>query len=183
MYRGVRNLGRRFFWSPTMRCFILHAVLVVAGDCVRAQSVIPLVDIKSIDPTIVIELRYAGANNLAGRALYPPGTPALVRPEVASRLVTAQAILRRYQYQLKIWHAYRPKSVQMPRWPAAHNNDYVADPQAGAGSLHSWGVAVDATLIDTWKRPLLMPTDLHHFPPAALWHSTPGEPAILTPLQ
>ncbi len=48
-----------------MRCFILHAVLVVAGDCVRAQSVIPLVDIKSVDPTIVIELRYAGATDAA----------------------------------------------------------------------------------------------------------------------
>jgi D-alanyl-D-alanine dipeptidase len=52
-----------------MRCFIVLAVLVVAGNCVSAQSVIPLVDIKSVDPTIVIELRYAGANraNAGGR--------------------------------------------------------------------------------------------------------------------
>ncbi len=89
-----------------MRCFnvpfISSAAVVVAVKCVTAQTAVPLVDIKSVDPTMVIELRYAGANNLAGRALYPPGTPALVRPEVASRLVTAQAIMRRYQYQLKI---------------------------------------------------------------------------------
>jgi|SRR5215813_9816006 len=123
-----------------MRCFILLAVLVVAGNCVRAQSAIPLVDIKSVDPTIVIELRYAGANNLAGRPLYPPRTPALVRPEVALRLGAAQASLRRYKYGLKIWDAYRPRSVQMQLWQAAHkNHDYVADPQAGAGSLHSLG--------------------------------------------
>src|SRR5437773_11869117 len=113
MYRGVRNLGRRFFWSPTMRCFILHAVLVVAGDCVRAQSVIPLVDIKSVDPTIVIELRYAGANILAGRALYPPGTPALVHPEVALPLVAARAILRRYKYRLKIWGGYCRRTLEV----------------------------------------------------------------------
>src|SRR5438046_7318591 len=97
-----------------MRCFnvsfILPAAAVVAVKCVAAQTAIPLVDIKSVDPTIVIELRYAGANNLAGRALYPPGTPALVRPEVASRLIAAQTFLRQYQYQLKIWDAYRPKS-------------------------------------------------------------------------
>src|SRR5215472_5794314 len=145
--------------SPTVRCFILLAVLVVAGNCVRAQSAIPLVDIKSVDPTIVIELRYAGANNLAGRALYPPGTPALVRPEVASRLVAAQAFLRHFRYGLKIWDAYRPKSVQMQLWQAAHHNEHLADPEAGAGSLHSWGVALDATLIDMWNRAVLMPTD------------------------
>src|SRR5215475_8907929 len=141
MYRGIRNIGRRFFGSPTMTCFILLAVLVVAGNCVRAQSAIPLVDIKSVDPTIVIELRYAGANNLTGRALYPPKTPALVRPEVASRLVAAQRFLSRHHYGLKIWDAYRPKSIQMQLWRAVHNNKYVADPQVGAGSLHSWGLA------------------------------------------
>src|SRR5437762_11951702 len=156
-----------------MRCFNVSFILpaaVVVVNSMAAQTALPLVDSKSIDPTIVIELRYAGANNLAGRALYPPGTPALVRPEVASRLVAAQAILRRYQYQLKIWDAYRPKSVQMQLWQAAHNNDYVADPQAGAGFLHSWGVAVDATLIDTWIRSVLMPTYIDDFTPSSMWH-------------
>jgi zinc D-Ala-D-Ala dipeptidase len=161
-----------------MRCFIVLAMLVVAENCLRAQSAIPLVDIKSVDPTIVIELRYAGANNLAGRALNP-GTPALVRPEVALRLVAAQASLRHYNYGLKIWDAYRPASVQMQLWQAAHkNHDYVADPQTGAGSLHSWGVAVDATLVDRWHRPVLMPTDFDNFTPAAMWHYRGADPAI-----
>ena len=165
-----------------MKCFnipfILPAAVVLAVKCVAAQTAIPLVDIKSVDPTIVIELRYAGANNLAGRALYPPKTPALVRPEVASRLVAAQAFLRHYRYGLKIWDAYRPKSVQMQLWQAAHHNAYIADPEAGAGSLHSWGVAVDATLIDVWNRPVQMPTDFDNFTPAAMWHYRGAEPAI-----
>ena len=127
---------------------------------------------------MVIALRYAGANNLAGRALYPPKTPALVRPEVASRLVAAQAFLRHYRYGLKIWDAYRPKSVQMQLWQAAHHNAYIADPEAGAGSLHSWGVAVDATLIDVWNRPVQMPTDFDNFTPAAVWHYRGADPAI-----
>jgi zinc D-Ala-D-Ala dipeptidase len=168
--------------GQAMRCFnvpfISSAALVLAVKCVAAQTAIPLVDIKSVDPTIVIELRYAGTNNLVGHALYPSGTPALVRPEVARRLVRAQAFLRRYQYQLKIWDAYRPKSVQVQLWQAAHNNDYVADPQAGAGSLHSWGVAVDATLVDRWNRPVLMPTDFDDFTPAAMWHYRGPDPAI-----
>jgi zinc D-Ala-D-Ala dipeptidase len=164
-----------------MRCFnvsfILPAAVAVVNN-VAAQTAIPLVDIKSVDPTIVVELRYAGANNLFGRALYPPGTRALVRPEVASRLVAAQAFLRRYHYRLKIWDAYRPKSVQVQLWQTVDNNDYVANPQAGAGSLHSWGVAVDATLIDTWNRPVTMPTDFDDFTPAAMWHYRGADPAI-----
>jgi D-alanyl-D-alanine dipeptidase len=150
----------------------------VAVKCLVAQTAIPLVDIKSVDPTIVIELRYAGTNNLAGRALYPPKTPALVRPEVASRLVSAQAFLWRYHCGLKIWDAYRPKSVQMQLWQAVRNNDYVADPQVGAGSLHSWGLALDATLIDALNRPLQMPTDFDDFTPAAMWHYRGADSAI-----
>src|SRR6184192_2092563 len=158
--------------------FIAILLSIMALKSAAAEPAIPLVDIKSVDPTIVIELRYSGPNNLAGRALYSPGTPALVRPEVASRLVTAQAFLRRYQYQLKIWDAYRPKFVQTQLRQAAHNNDYVADPRAGAGSLHSWGVAVDATLIDAWNRLVLMPTDFDNFTPAAMWHYQGAEQTI-----
>jgi len=73
--------------------FIAVVLSIMALNSAAAEPAIPLVDIKSVDPTIVIELRYSGPNNLAGRALYSRGTPALVRPEVASRLVRAQAFL------------------------------------------------------------------------------------------
>lgn len=159
---------------------------MIAGLAATLQpavaQAIPLVDIKSVDPTIVIDLRYGGPNNIAGRALYPPGTTALVRPEVAQRLGIAQKFLRRYNYALKIWDAYRPRSVQTQLWQASRNNDYVADPEAGAGSLHAWGVAVDATLTDTWNRPVRMPTDFDDFTPAAMWKYQGTDPAIRTHL-
>jgi len=148
----------------------LHALL--------AQENLPLVDIRTVDPTIVIDLRYAGSNNVAGRALYSPGTRPMVRAEVAQRLVSAQRFLHRYNYGLKIWDAYRPRAVQLELWKASHNNDFVADPNAGAGSLHSWGVAVDATLTDTWHRPVTMPTDFDDFTPAAMWKYQGADPTI-----
>ncbi len=159
-------------------CLILVLAAAATVHDTIAQSGIPLVDIKAIDPTIVVELRYAGPNNIAGHALYPPGTPAIVRPEVAQRLIAAQKFLRRYNCGLKIWDAYRPKSVQVQLWQVAHNNDFVADPSVGAGSLHSWGVAVDATLIDTWGRPVSMPTDFDDFTPAAMWKYQGSDPSI-----
>ena len=128
----------------------------------------PLVDIQSVNPTIMVELRYAANNNLVKHPLYPQGTRALARPEVVAALTKAQTILRRYQYGLKIWDAYRPAAVQTKLWHASRNSDYVADPEVGVGSLHSWGIAVDATLVDSWNRPVRMPSDFDDFTPAAM---------------
>jgi D-alanyl-D-alanine dipeptidase len=146
--------------------FAAMAVGLLSSD---ANAGGPLVDIRSVDPTIVVELRYAGRNNLVGYPLYSRGTCALARPEIASGLAAAQAFLRRYQFGLKIWDAYRPVAVQEKLWQASHNCDYVANPEIGVGSLHSWGVAVDATLVDTWNRPVRMPSDFDDFTPAAMW--------------
>ena len=131
-----------------------------------------LVDIQSVDPTIVVELRYAGNNNLLKHPLYPQGTRALARPEVVAALTKAQTTLRHYQYGLKIWDAYRPAAVQAKLWQASRNSDYVANPEVGVGSLHSWGIAVDATLVDSWNRPVSMPSDFDDFTPAAMWRYT-----------
>ena len=115
-----------------------------------------------------MRLRYAGRRNFLRHSLYPRGTHALARPEVASGLAVTQSILRRYQYGLKIWDAYRPVAVQAMLWQASHNSDYVANPEIGAGSLHSWGIAVDATLVDSRTRDVPMPTDFDDFTTAAM---------------
>ena len=147
---------------------LVVAVLITAQSLSAEESKLQLLDIRSIDPSIVVELRYTGRNNLTGHALYPPGTRALVRPEVAERLATAQRFLRRRAHGLKIWDAYRPRSVQVQLWRAAPANDYVADPETAIDSLHMWGVAVDATLVDSRNQPVMMPTDFDDFTPAAM---------------
>jgi D-alanyl-D-alanine dipeptidase len=152
------------------------AIAGLSGGAFADQ--IQLVNIKRVDPTILIDLRYAGKHNIAGRALYPPGTLALTRPEVARRLVVAQSFLRRYNYGLKICDAYRSERVQAKLWQAARNNDFVADPAAGAGSMHTWALAVDATLVDTWHRPVEMPSDFDDFSPAAMWKYQGSDPVI-----
>jgi D-alanyl-D-alanine dipeptidase len=130
-----------------------------------------LVDIRLIDPTIVVELRYAGKRNIANRQLYPQGMPALVRPVLARKLAQAQGILRRKGFGLKIWDAYRPKHAHDQLWQFSPMSDYVADPE-GIGSLHTWGMAVDATMIDSRGRDVRMPTDFDDFSPSAMLHYT-----------
>ncbi len=165
-------LTREFDFYPFRHrakvAILLLAAFITAQSLRAEEGKLELVDIKSIDPSIVVELRYASRNNLTGHALYPRGTPALVRPEVAQRLVIAQRFLRQRAHGLKIWDAYRPRSVQVQLWQAAPATDFVADPETTNGSLHNWGLAVDVTLINARNKAVIMPTDFDDFTPAAM---------------
>jgi D-alanyl-D-alanine dipeptidase len=164
------STGRR-----AVTAMLLFFALFITAQSVAAEEIkLELVDIKSIVPSVVVELRYAGTHNAVHRALYPPSMPALIRPKVAQQLLAAQNFLRRNGYGLKIWDAYRPKSVQRQLWQFAHDESYVANPDDGVGSMHTWGVAVDATLVDVSGRPVSMPTDFDDFTPAAVlrYHGT-----------
>src|SRR5438105_14446755 len=127
-----------------------------------------LVDVAKVDPTIVIDLRYATEHNVAGRALYPPGTTALILPSVAQQLAGAQAWLKQFRYRLKIWDAYRPKEAQELLWKYAQKDQFVSNPEKGFGSMHSYGVSVDATLVDDWSQDASMPTKFDEFTAQAI---------------
>jgi zinc D-Ala-D-Ala dipeptidase len=136
------------------------------------------VDIKSVDSSIVIDLRYASPNNVTRRPLYPPDTPALVRASVAERLVVAQKYLKEKGYGLKIWDAYRSRETQLKLWQTTQNRSYVANPKEGVGSMHIRGAAVDATLVDASGRDVPMPTDFDSFTPAALIEYKGGDQTV-----
>ena len=150
------------------RVFCGGAAVLCFGASVAYAAEPELVNIRSIDPTIVVELRYAGTRNITRRALYPENMPALLRPSVAHKVANAHRILRPYGFGIKIWDAYRPKAAHDQLWEAAKNASYVADPLSGKGSLHTWGVAVDATLVDLQGNEVKMPTDFDEFTPAAM---------------
>jgi zinc D-Ala-D-Ala dipeptidase len=165
----IRELAFRSRRRCTVFVMLPLFAASVAGETPGAEKIkFKLVDIRSIDPSIVVELRYAGTHNAMHRPLYPPSMPALIRPGVGQQLADAQRFLRPYKFGLKIWDAYRPGSVQSQLWQFTHNDLYVANPEIGVGSLHTWGLAVDATLVDAWGKSVLMPTDFDEFTPAAL---------------
>src|SRR5437660_479464 len=115
--KAKMETGRRNLWLSLL---VALAPMLLSNN---ANANGPLVDIQSENPTILVELRYAGSNNLLKQPLYPHGTRALARPEIASALTAAQTFLRRYQYGLKIWDAYRPVAAQTRLWEASHNSD------------------------------------------------------------
>jgi D-alanyl-D-alanine dipeptidase len=126
----------------------------------------PMVDLAEVVPSIVIELRYATARNITGKPIYPAKARCLVRASTAERLKKAQAELQAKKLGLKIWDAYRPAWVQKVLWEAVKNPEYVGEPSRG-GSLHTYGAAVDVTLVDARGREVRMPTDFDDFTPAA----------------
>jgi len=95
------------------------------------------VNIRDVAPTIAIELRYATSNNIAHRPLYPFNMQPMIRAGVAHRLIEVQAILRRRQYGLKIWDAYRPRELHAQLWRFVPKNDYVANPNDATSSMHT----------------------------------------------
>ena len=154
--------------SHSLRCFVLLLGALACGVAGLGAAEPELVDINSVDPTIVVELRYAGVRNIAMRPLYPVNMPAMLRPSVAKQLKAAEAGLLPRGYRLKIWDAYRPKLAQDQLWQLWPNKNHIANPADGIGSLHTWGVAVDATLVDNNGRELSMPTDFDDFTSAAV---------------
>ncbi len=126
-----------------------------------------LVEIRRIDPTILVEMRYATTHNCVGAALYPPDFPCLARPETAVRLHLVQTLLHDWGYRLKIWDAYRPKTAHQKLWEKYSMHGFVADPAKGPGSLHSWGLAVDLTMVDLLGHEVKMPSDFDVFTPNA----------------
>src|SRR6185369_8680087 len=106
----------------------------------RGRSV-DLVEVRSIDARLRVDLRYATANNFTGRVIYPVARAILERP-AAEALRRANDRAHTAGYGLMILDAYRPWSVTRTFWDEfPMHRAYLADPLEG--SRHNRGCAVD----------------------------------------
>ena len=119
-----------------------------------------LVDIKQINPRIVVAIPYATPNNFLKKQVYPVNKCLLLKP-VAENLSSVQQELETQGLGLKVWDCYRPLSVQKKMWKLLPDPRYVANP--AKGSNHNRGTAVDLTLVDSNGKELKMPTAFDNF--------------------
>ena len=131
-----------------------------------------LVDVRSVDPTIAVSLRYLTSDNFAGAPL--PGyeaNRAYLRREAASALGRVQKQLRADGLGLLIWDGYRPVSGTegMVAWAERTGNmKYFKQGYIARRSRHNMGVAVDLTLVSLETgTPLEMGTPFDTFSKAA----------------
>jgi zinc D-Ala-D-Ala dipeptidase len=133
-----------------------------------------LVDVRSVVPDAVIDLRYATTNNFVGIPLYPADARCLIHASLAQGLAAAADILRRGGERLVFWDCYRPHEVQVRMFQEVPNPNWVARPSEFARS-HESGRSVDVTLADAhygWR--LDMGTDFDDFTPRSLAYATEG---------
>jgi len=149
---------------PVLRVFCVSAVILSAGctagnGCLE-QKLQPspveknmkragLVDVKTVDPDIMVDLRYSTESNFLGSDVYGAMDQCYLQPEVARMLKKAHEILRTRcpQCRLVVLDGARPRQVQQKMWNAVMGTEkekYVADPSRG--SNHNYGAAVDVTI-------------------------------------
>jgi zinc D-Ala-D-Ala dipeptidase len=133
-----------------------------------AASAAGFVDVRSVVPDAIIDLRYATPNNFVGVPLYPAGARCLVHESMAPGLASAAATLRATGDRLQFWDCYRPHDVQVRMFDLVPNPAWVARPGPYARS-HEAGRSVDVTIAGAD-----MGTDFDDFSPRATAYATDG---------
>ena len=170
----MKNFPKLFFYP--VACLILFGSVALAPAQPLPQRQIReiegLVRVQDMDPSIILDLRYATENNFTRKKIYPVSVCAL-RKETAQKLAAANAEFKKGGYRIKIWDAYRPPYVQKIFWDLVHDDRYVADPHKG-GSKHNRGGAVDLTLVDSTGQEIEMPSGFDDFSEKA----SPNNPSM-----
>ncbi len=147
-----------YYVSLNKRIILIIFILAININAQVDTSIVPL---RTIDSTIVFDVKYATEDNFTGKVLYPTGN-VYIRKIVGDSLSAANKYFqKKYKLRLKIFDAYRPLSVQKIMWEIMPNEDYVANPKKG--SRHNRGAAVDVTLIDENGKELDMGTPYDDF--------------------
>lgn len=125
-----------------------------------------MVDVGSMDTTIMVDLMYSHPDNFTGVVLYNDLNKAYLHPEAAEALLKANRELCQIHpgYRLLIKDASRPMSVQRKMYKVVQGTPmapYVSNPKNGGG-LHNYGLAVDITIADENGNELPMGTKVDH---------------------
>lgn len=147
---------------------------------VKTKTIIPPVvinydttiwtNIRLLDTSILLDIRYATENNFVGEPIYDCGE-CFLRPEIADALVKVHNDLKEKGYGgIKIFDCYRPRPYQQRLWDKVPDPRFVSNPKKG--SMHTRGAAVDLTIVDTYGKNLNMGTEFDSFEKKA-YHNYP----------
>ena len=129
-----------------------------------------LVNLRDLDSTLKINLKYSSTDNFFGEDVYGNLENAYLQSTPALSLKKANDDLKieNPNYRLIIYDAARPLSIQKILWekldsiPPKKRKDYVADPEEG--SIHNYGSAVDLSVFDIDSKTAIdMGTDFDFF--------------------
>jgi D-alanyl-D-alanine dipeptidase len=149
---------------------LLAVLLSVEARSQTAEN--ELVSVKELIQDIVLDIKYNTVDNFTDQKLYT-SDECLLALGAVRRLLIVQDSLNVRGLGLKVYDAYRPRSVQYLMWEILPDPRYVADPTTG--SIHNRGGAVDVSLVDlATGEELWMPTAFDYFGPEAGHNWTAG---------
>ncbi|MCV7091259.1 M15 family metallopeptidase [Mycobacterium interjectum] len=118
------------------------------SDAARAAG---FIDVRTVVPDAIIDLRYATTNNFTHTQLYPSDARCLVHQSMGPGLAAAATALRPQGHLLVFWDCYRPHEVQVELFNAVPNPAWVARPGQYAHS-HESGRSVDVTFTNVQEQ-------------------------------
>ncbi len=120
--------------------------------------------VDSVVPGVRVDLKYAGTDNFVGRPIMGYyGKRAILRRDAAEALGRAEAALNKQGYGILIWDAYRPTTAMKDFYAWSFTDDdrmrakfypnitkrgIYENRYIGTTSEHTWGIAVDITLVE-----------------------------------
>lgn len=152
------------------KCFLL-AVVGCLVQCAPVPSSEPAgclpadwCYVDDVAPAVRVDLKYTGNDNFVGRPIsgYTTGKRAILRRDAAEALARAAAFLQPQGYGLLVWDAYRPamamkdfrawsrtadERMKSKFYPNITKRGIYDGKYIGDTSEHSWGIAVDITLV------------------------------------
>ena len=138
------------------------------GELERSIRDAGLVNIKDVDTTIRVELKYSTTDNFLGIDVYGDLENCYLQPDVAEKLAFAQRFLKeKYPYyNLIVYDGVRPRRIQQLMWDTIRvekweRPKYLSNPEYG--SLHNFGAAVDISIVNEEGIPLDMGTPYDFF--------------------
>jgi len=132
-----------------------------------SEKAVDIVDLRKMNPRIIIDMKYATENNFTKKRLYDSNA-CFLRKSTATKLDAVQKELEGLNLGLKVWDCYRPLAVQQIFWTILPDERYVANPKTG--SRHNRACSVDVTIVDSEGKELQMPTAFDDFSPRAHHH-------------
>jgi len=133
--------------------FYMVWISVNGQDLESTMKEAGLINVQSVNPDLLVDLRYSDTSNFMGIDIYGGLSKCYLQKEVANSLDKAQQALRmKYPYyRLLLLDCARPLSVQKVMWDTVKKEvsekvKFLSNPEHG--SLHNYGAAVDVTLSD-----------------------------------
>lgn len=128
-----------------------------------------LVNVRSLDSSIKIDLKYSDTNNFLKTDFYKSLNKVFLNCDAAINLCNAQFFLKEINpnYSLLVFDATRPSHIQKWMWDSLKMSNYekfnyLSPPYET--SLHNYGCAVDLTILDLkTKKVLDMGTEFDSF--------------------